>query len=452
MEREQQKKQLAAELQAQIHLKEETKKREKQNKKSSDYEYLYESIHSNPFGRMGAGAPIRDPTGHVIAHRLKMYDDALATSFHKSFYHEVSQKEENDEAVLKKQRIQNLDENEIGLQFLEWSNQERKRKEAQQNEWKKQLDMQSQTLKRNKMEEKQKRLQEDLRLEEKIKKDLQTLNEEYEMETGRKSNKYDGVAVGDENSVNYVQQKKSRSRKNSEYKKSNDGRDRSGSNDRMRDFNGLNIEDDDDRSHYNPYQNDGNPREDYRKREDSLNKQLGYMKERRFVQESEVKTNLDSLMQLQNELDYKYRERRRNNNDFYNSLISENRTILSNLRAQKRNTFTLPSRAQLNLSSTNITPYEYQYQIPPSHPGGIQHESVFIPLEVNHVQNTSEVLDDLLNAYQPPQSSYEEQDPTNNEAYMNGEDSLEQFVGEGENMNDQNYQNDQEMQNDDNQE
>lgn len=312
--------------------------------------------------------------------------------------------------------------------------------------------MQAQTVKMKKMEEKQKRLEEDLRLEEKIKIDLQKLNEEYELETGRKSNKYDGVAVGEQSSVNYVQQKKNRSRKNSEYRKSNDGRDRSGSNDRMRDFNGLNIDDDDDRSHYSRYKNDANLKEDYRMREDSLNKQLGYMKERKFVQNSEVKTNLDSLMQLQNELDYKYRERRRNNNDFYNSLISENRSILSNLRAQKRNTFTLPSRAQLNLSSTNITPYEYQYQIPPSRPGGIQHESVFIPLEMNQAQNTSEVLDDLLSAYQQPPQNYEDLEGPPNEAYMNGEDSLEQFVGEGENYTDQAPQNDEEMQNDDSRE
>lgn len=133
-------------------LKQQSKKKEKEANKNQDYQNLYEFIHHNPFGRMGAGAPIRDPTGNVVANRMKMFDEAAATSFHKSFYN--SQMEANmqqmDINTQRKQSIQNLDDSQIGLQFLEWSNQERKRRNRQMDEWKRNLDEQTSLAKKRK--------------------------------------------------------------------------------------------------------------------------------------------------------------------------------------------------------------------------------------------------------------------------------------------------------------
>jgi hypothetical protein len=168
LDRERKKKKLAAELQAQINLKAQEKQREKQSRKNMDYKYLYDSITHDPFGRMGAGAPIRDQTGHIVAHRLKMFDEAAATSFHKSFYKHQEEVQHLPEQVDKKSIMQNLNEEEIGLQFLSWSNQEKKRKEMQREEWKRSLDEQQMLIQQKKAQAKQKKLQDDLRLEEKI--------------------------------------------------------------------------------------------------------------------------------------------------------------------------------------------------------------------------------------------------------------------------------------------
>jgi hypothetical protein len=104
---------------------------------------------------MGSGAPIRDVEGHVVAHRLKMSDDVAASSFHQSFYKQKEdQSTNNDISSRRKSEIQNLDKEEIGIQFLEWNNQEQKRKEAKRNEWKQTLDEQSESLRKKKEEEK----------------------------------------------------------------------------------------------------------------------------------------------------------------------------------------------------------------------------------------------------------------------------------------------------------
>ena len=243
-DKEKKKKALAAELLAQIHQREAKKKKEKETRKNQDYKYLYDYIQSNPFGKMGSGAPLRDSAGHIVAHRLKMMDEATTKSFHKSFYHQNSDDDEKDDTVSqRKLKIQNLNEAEIGLQFLSWSNQERKRKEMQRQEWKQQLDEQTNFRKQSKEETKNKTLIEDLKLEEKIKRDLQQMNEEYERETGRKANKYNNTSVGKENSVNYIVPKRNRV-KNSQYHKSRVSS-KEDSFDRMNDFNGLDINEDD---------------------------------------------------------------------------------------------------------------------------------------------------------------------------------------------------------------
>ena len=108
-------------------------------------------------------------------------------------------------------------------------------------------------------------------------------------------------------------------------------------------------------------------------------------------------------------MDQKNKNRKVQNNDFYNTLAAEHKTLLSNLRNNKRNTLNYNSSYQKSFGNigarTNITPYEQQYGFnnsnnyyPPMH-----HESVFINAEVpqfNPRQSTSEVLDDLLQAYQ----------------------------------------------------
>lgn len=206
-DRERKKKMFAEELRQQMLQNEQKKQKEKEAKLNQDYRYLSESIRSNPFGKMGAGAPIRDSEGHVIANRIKLFDELAVTSFHKSFYKHIEEEQKQAYVTPHPPKSKQSDrENiaEIGLQFLEWSNQEKKRKEMQMNEWKRTLDEQTYKLRHKKEEEKRNKLQEDLRLEEKIKKDLQELNDEYERETGRKSNKRAGHSVGNENSVNYV--------------------------------------------------------------------------------------------------------------------------------------------------------------------------------------------------------------------------------------------------------
>ena len=457
MDKERKKRELAAELQAQIALKEGEKKRLKENKKNNDYKYLYESIHSNPFGRMGSGAPIRDVEGHVVAHRLKMSDDVAASSFHQSFYKQKEdQSTNNDISSRRKSEIQNLDKEEIGIQFLEWNNQEQKRKEAKRNEWKQTLDEQSESLRKKKEEEKRKKLEDELQLEEKVKHDLQMINEEYERETGRKSQKHANFSVGKESSVNYLVQNKRKSQNQSHH-----SRDRSGSNDRMRDFKGLGIDDEDDNrsQHSRPHQENNHYgfREDYKRREGTLNKQLEFMKERKFQQEQEIKSTMDSLMQLQSDLDSKYRDRRADNNDFYSSLANENKTLLSSLRKDKRNSMNIGysgTRSFSHLNNPNLTPYEQQYGAAPSnrYNPGIQHESVFINAEIPNHQNPTEALDDLLNSYnqnsgQPgssdrftlpvPKSSMEHHDDYDDqiinteegvEAEDNPEDALDKFV------------------------
>ena len=133
-------------------LKEQSKRKEREANKNQDYRNLYEFIHNNPFGRMGAGAPIRDSQGHVVANRMKMFDEAAATSFHKSFYNNEAEEymHQVDINSQRKQSIQNLNDNEIGIQFLEWSNKERKRRNNQMDEWKRNLDEQTYLSKKRK--------------------------------------------------------------------------------------------------------------------------------------------------------------------------------------------------------------------------------------------------------------------------------------------------------------
>ena len=415
-DKERKKREFAEELRQQMASNQERKQKEKQSKLNLDYKYLSESIRANPFGRMGAGAPIRDNTGHVIANRMKMFDELSVTSFHKSFYkqklEEDRKQQEHQQQYTQKSEIkekQNI--GEIGLQFLEWSNQEKKRKEIQRQEWKRTLDNQTENIKHKKEEEKRKRLEEDLRLEEKIKKDLQELNDEFERETGRKTNKRSGVSVGAESSVNYVVQNKRRSRKNSQYQTSS--KDRSGSKDRMRDFQGLDDHDDE-RSHYNDFHNEINIRNlrgDIRNTEGSIERELKHMKTYSALQQQEVKQNYDSLLQLQLDMEKKHRNRKTENTDFYNTLAAENKNILGSLRSQRRNTVNYP-QADYSRSfnptigkNASMTPYEQRYGFNNSsnfNPS-IHHESVFINADmpqVNNHQHTNEVLDDLLNAYQ----------------------------------------------------
>lgn len=166
-------KELAEDLKAQMLAKEQLKQKEKDDVKNQDYKNMYEYIHHNPFGRMGAGAPIRDAHGQVVANRIKVFDEAAVNTFHKSLYkpeQEMQQaKIDFNEPQRRKQNIQNLNEVEIGLQFLEWGNQEKLRKEKQKEEWKNYLDEQSNFHKYKKEEEKRRKFEEDLMLEQKIK-------------------------------------------------------------------------------------------------------------------------------------------------------------------------------------------------------------------------------------------------------------------------------------------
>jgi len=76
-------------------------------------------------------------------------DDAAAKSFHQSFYNQKFDDDASnaDDVSERKSKIQNLNETEIGLQFLSWNNQEKKRKEMLQEEWKHELDEQANLLK-----------------------------------------------------------------------------------------------------------------------------------------------------------------------------------------------------------------------------------------------------------------------------------------------------------------
>lgn len=160
------KKELGNELLAQMQQLEAKKRKEKESKKNQDYKYLYDYIQSNPFGKMGAGAPLRDSEGHIVARRLKMMDEATTKSFHKSFYNHHSDEEKEEDVVSqRKEKIQNLNEAEIGLQFLSWSNQERKKKEMQRQEWKQQLDEQANLRQQRKEAIKNQTLKDDLKLE-----------------------------------------------------------------------------------------------------------------------------------------------------------------------------------------------------------------------------------------------------------------------------------------------
>ena len=112
------------------------------------------------------------------------------------------------------------------------------------------------------------------------------MNEEYEKETGRRSNKFAGHSVGKESSVNYVVPK-SKSRKGSEYKRSEmhtPSQGRSGSNDRLRDFRDLHEVDDDIKSFKNyDYTNEisiRNLRDDIRNREGVVKNQINVMREK----------------------------------------------------------------------------------------------------------------------------------------------------------------------------
>ena len=136
------------------------------------------------------------------------------------------------------------------------------------------------------------------------------------------------------------------------------------------------------------------------------------------MQQVEVRNTLDSLLQLQGDMERKNRERKETNNEFYSSLISENRNLLNSIREGRRTT--LPPNLihdrsvahnsininQINqMGQANQTPYEQKFgvkrdmrEIP-----NIHHESVFINAETPqpNIQSTNEVLDDLINSYQP---------------------------------------------------
>ncbi|CAI2364838.1 unnamed protein product [Moneuplotes crassus] len=61
-------------LKSQISEKEKQAKEQKEMKKLEDAEYLGLMINHFPFGKMGAGAPLRDKNGHILAERGHMSD------------------------------------------------------------------------------------------------------------------------------------------------------------------------------------------------------------------------------------------------------------------------------------------------------------------------------------------------------------------------------------------
>lgn len=153
IDKEQKQKALAEELKSQMLLKEQQKQKEKEAIKNQEYKNMQEFIYNNPFGRMGAGAPIRDSQGHIVANRMKLFDPE-ATSFQQSFYNNRQDINPShfDMTDHKKKSIQNLNDSDIGLQFLEWSNQERRRKDMKMDEWKRALDEQSNLTKKKKQD------------------------------------------------------------------------------------------------------------------------------------------------------------------------------------------------------------------------------------------------------------------------------------------------------------
>lgn len=211
VEKERKKSQYAEELRKQMAENSNKRTKEKASKINQDYKYLSESVRADPFGRMGAGAPLRDAEGHVIANRIKLIDEIAVTSFHKSFYQPPPSAKDpsfySKPSNMKQAKAEDFEE--IGMQFLEWSNIEKHRKEVEREEWKRTLDEQTYKLKRQKEEEKRKKLEDDLRMEEKIKKDLMQMNEEFERETGKKSYRHNAqTSVGKESEVNFVVREK----------------------------------------------------------------------------------------------------------------------------------------------------------------------------------------------------------------------------------------------------
>ncbi|CAI2359200.1 unnamed protein product [Moneuplotes crassus] len=418
IQKENKKRALAAELQAQIQLKNERKQKEKESKKNMDYKYLYEYMQSDPFGKMGAGAPLRDAQGHIVANRLKTMDEATSKSFHQSFYNQNSEgKHQKAEEINEKNKMQNLNEEEIGLQFLSWNNQEKHRKEMLQEEWKHELDEQAERLKTRKDEEKRKKLVYDLKLEEKIKKDLRELSEEFERETGTKSNKHNNFSVGKENSVNYLVTKRRKHNKGSEYHKSRMSS-KDGSIDRMEDFNGLEEEDDNDvRSRIDQgYTNDvniKNLREDLRRREGAVNAKIHTMKQSNILQQAEIRSTFDSLLQLQQDMEEKNKDRRTSNGDFYSTLAHESKALLNSLRAGKRNSlppnYSYSQTMPPGLENPYKTPYEQRFGVDRNREEApsFHHESVFINTDAPQPSQGSpnEVLDDLINSYGGPNTS-----------------------------------------------
>ena len=268
---------------------------------------------------------------------------------------------------------------------------------------------------------------------------------------------------------------KPKSKKGSEYKRSEmqtPSQGRNGSYDRLKDFKGLNDEDDD-RSFKNyDYTNDiniRNLREDLRVKEGSLKGQLSAMREYKDQQKQEIQRTYDSLLQLQVDLEQKYKNRKTQNNDFYNTLAAENKTLLSSLRNNKRSSLNPAQNFSKSYGTSgsrlSMTPYEQRYGLnnsqnyyPPMH-----HESVFLNTEApqfNPHQNTNDVLDDLLHAYQGantmlgmnggggrfvlpvPKTSMRNLDENYGQPYndnvikvdenINIEDSLDRFVGDAE--------------------
>ena len=56
-------------MQNEIKEKEEKKKREKEDRVRREKEEIQKQMEYNPFGKGGAGAPLRDPTGQIIVNR-----------------------------------------------------------------------------------------------------------------------------------------------------------------------------------------------------------------------------------------------------------------------------------------------------------------------------------------------------------------------------------------------
>lgn len=56
-------------IQNEIKEKEEKKRREKENKMRIEREELQKQMEYNPFGKGGAGAPMRDNTGNIMVNR-----------------------------------------------------------------------------------------------------------------------------------------------------------------------------------------------------------------------------------------------------------------------------------------------------------------------------------------------------------------------------------------------